>query len=160
LRDEAKPRLTVSELSDADPGSPTPPPDEGQASDRLIGILVHRLLQRVDLVAELGDEQRRQIVAAYLSAARAAELGDIGVVVTEAIARFRQLLSRKDVREIYLSGEPFHEVPFTMQVDGRIVRGTIDCLIAAANRITVLEFKTGKPRREHQAQADGCRADD
>jgi ATP-dependent exoDNAse (exonuclease V) beta subunit len=97
-------------------------------------------------------------VAAYFSTARSAELDDIDAIVTEAIARFRQLLSRKDVREIYLSGEPYHEVPFTMQVEGRIVRGTIDCLIAAANRVTVLEFKTGKPRHEHQAQADVYRA--
>jgi ATP-dependent exoDNAse (exonuclease V) beta subunit len=41
-----------------------------------------------------------------------------------------------------------------MQVDDRIVRGTIDCLIASSDRVTVLEFKTGKPRNEHRAQAE------
>jgi ATP-dependent exoDNAse (exonuclease V) beta subunit len=30
----------------------------------------------------------------------------------------------------------------------------IDCLIAAADRIVVLEFKTGRPREEHQAQIE------
>ncbi len=45
-------------------------------------------------------------------------------------------------------------MPFTMQIDGQIVRGTIDCLIASADRVTVLEFKTGRARREHEAQAE------
>jgi ATP-dependent exoDNAse (exonuclease V) beta subunit len=41
-----------------------------------------------------------------------------------------------------------------MVVDGKIVRGTIDCLVASSDRVTVLEFKTGRPRPEHQAQAE------
>jgi ATP-dependent exoDNAse (exonuclease V) beta subunit len=34
------------------------------------------------------------------------------------------------------------------------VRGTIDCLIASNDQVTVLEFKTGRRRPEHQVQAD------
>jgi len=45
-----------------------------------------------------------------------------------------------------------------MRLEEKVVRGTIDCLIAAADRVTVLEFKTGKPRPQHQAQADVYRA--
>jgi ATP-dependent exoDNAse (exonuclease V) beta subunit len=42
-----------------------------------------------------------------------------------------------------------------MCVDGRIVRGAIDCLIRTApDRITVLEFKTGRRRDEDQIQLD------
>jgi ATP-dependent exoDNAse (exonuclease V) beta subunit len=48
-----------------------------------------------------------------------------------------------------------HEVPFTLCDDGRIVRGTIDCLVRSADdRVTVLEFKTGRRRPEHDAQAE------
>jgi RecB family exonuclease len=37
--------------------------------------------------------------------------------------------------------------------DGRIVRGTIDCLArTATDEVTVLEFKTGRPCPWHQEQ--------
>jgi RecB family exonuclease len=40
-----------------------------------------------------------------------------------------------------------------MRVDGAVLRGTIDCLVRSGDgRITVLEFKTGRPRREHDQQ--------
>ena len=40
-----------------------------------------------------------------------------------------------------------------------IVRGTIDCLVSVATiAVTVLEFKTGRPRPEHEAQAELYRA--
>jgi ATP-dependent helicase/nuclease subunit A len=45
-----------------------------------------------------------------------------------------------------------------MRVDGRIVRGTVDCLITADDRVIVLEFKTGRARPEHRAQAEVYRA--
>ena len=73
-------------------------------------------------------------------------------LIEMAVTSFRQISSRADVRELYRSGAAYHEVPFTMQVDGRIVRGTIDCLIASSDRVTVLEFKTGRPRNEHRAK--------
>ena len=37
-----------------------------------------------------------------------------------------------------------------VRVDGnRIVRGTIDCLVRSGDRVTVLEFKTGRSRAAH-----------
>ncbi len=40
-------------------------------------------------------------------------------------------------------------------VDGRFLRGTVDCLVqTASDRFTVLEFKTGQERSEHRAQID------
>jgi RecB family exonuclease len=54
---------------------------------------------------------------------------------------------------LYLSGTAFHEVPFSLSIDDRIVRGTIDCLVQKADGdIAVLEFKTGRRRPEHEAQ--------
>jgi RecB family exonuclease len=59
------------------------------------------------------------------------------------------------MRALYMSGKKLHEVPFTMVVDGRFLRGTVDCLVqTASNRFTVLEFKTGQERSEHRAQID------
>lgn len=68
---------------------------------------------------------------------------------------YRAICGRPDLRAIYEAGERLHEVPFTMRVDGAFVRGTIDCLVRSeADRMTVLEFKTGRPRDEHRLQLD------
>ena len=58
------------------------------------------------------------------------------------------------MRRVYLSGRPLHEVPFTATLDGRPVRGIVDCLVYQEARVTILEFKTGRPRPEHQAQVE------
>jgi RecB family exonuclease len=64
------------------------------------------------------------------------------------------LAARPDVSALYASGEIFHEVPFTMRVDDTIVRGTIDCIVRSdSGRLAILEFKTGRSRPEHEAQA-------
>jgi RecB family exonuclease len=48
-------------------------------------------------------------------------------------------------------------VPFSFEAlpgSGDLVRGVVDCLVVAADgSITVLEFKTGQTRGEHQIQA-------
>ena len=59
-----------------------------------------------------------------------------------------------DVRDLYRAGSALHEVPFTMALDGRIIRGTIDCLVVTDAGLTVLEFKTGRARPEHAVQVE------
>jgi len=40
-----------------------------------------------------------------------------------------------------------------MSLNGRIVRGTVDCLIESASGVfTLLEFKSGRERPEHRQQ--------
>jgi ATP-dependent exoDNAse (exonuclease V) beta subunit len=154
LEDKTARRVTVSEMSDVDSGRHAGVLRRGSGSDRLAGILVHRLLQRADFAADVSDEHLHQLTLALISAVSSVELGDLQALIPLVTAGFRQIASRGDIRELYLSGQPYHEVPFTMQADGRIVRGTIDCLIAAEDRVIVLEFKTGRPRQEHQAQIE------
>jgi ATP-dependent helicase/nuclease subunit A len=125
-------------------------------SDRLVGRMVHRLLQRFGFEAEgaLSHETALRMLRpeemAGLSVSRTAtELAD------DAAAAYRAIRDRQDVRALYLSGERLHEVPFTMRVEGAVVRGRIDCLVrSASDRMTVLEFKTGRPRDEHRVQLD------
>jgi ATP-dependent helicase/nuclease subunit A len=45
-------------------------------------------------------------------------------------------------------------VPFSLLADGAVVRGCMDCLVVSGDRVTVLEFKTGRPRPEHAAQVE------
>ena len=148
-------RVTVTALTT--PHSPALPQSDGRDSEPTIGIVVHRLLQQPDFT-NLSDEKLRHMTAAALTAAGAVELGNIDLLVAETMARFRRIASRQDVRELYGSGRAYHEVPFVMEREGQVVRGTIDCLIASHDLVTVLEFKTGRPRNEHSAQADVYRA--
>jgi len=157
LDDRAIRRVSVSGLS-GDVDAQTPRGGDGDRSGRWIGILVHRLLQREEFISEPSDEELRRSTQTMLDAAVLAELEDPPAVIECAVTSFRQISSRPEVRDLYRLGRPYHEVPFTMFFDGRIVRGTIDCLIASNDKVTVLEFKTGRPRPEHQAQAEVYRA--
>jgi len=52
-------------------------------------------------------------------------------------------------------GDVHHEVPFSIDdaASGRILRGTIDCLVQSYDgSVIVIEFKTGKPRPSHERQ--------
>ena len=84
------------------------------------------------------------------------DVADRDVLVDRAAAAYRAFSAHRGLRAIYLSGDAFHEVPFSLAVDGRVVRGTIDCLVRRpeGGAVTVLEFKTGRPRPDHRAQVD------
>jgi ATP-dependent helicase/nuclease subunit A len=131
---------------------------DGDRSSRWIGILVHRLLQREEFITEPRDDDLRRMAETMLDAAVLVELEDPAAVIECAVTSFQQISSRAELRDLYRSGRPYHEVPFTMAVAGRVVRGTIDCLITSNEKVTVLEFKTGRPHPEHQAQAEVYRA--
>jgi ATP-dependent exoDNAse (exonuclease V) beta subunit len=81
--------------------------------------------------------------------------GCVTELAAEAAAAYRSICARADVRNLYRAGEALHEVPFTMRVDGRILRGTIDCLVRTApDRMTLFEFKTGRAYDDDQLQLD------
>ena len=124
---------------------------EGRDSDRLVGTLVHRLLQRYGFEV---DEADIHTAAGLLRQDEVTGDGD-AATVDEAMASYRAICQRADLRALYSAGERFHEVPFTMRSEGRLLRGTIDCLIRTEpDRITLLEFKTGRSRDDHRLQLD------
>jgi ATP-dependent exoDNAse (exonuclease V) beta subunit len=72
-----------------------------------------------------------------------------------ALDAYRSICGRPEIRALYSAGVRLHEVPFTMRLDGVVLRGTIDCLIrTASERMMVLEFKTGRPRDDHRVQLE------
>jgi ATP-dependent helicase/nuclease subunit A len=131
-----------------------PSRDAGLSSSRMIGTLVHRLLQRDGLRDEVADEWIIARLAMLLRAGEAQDIDDQPALLARAAASYRAFVANTDVRNLYLSGTPFHEVPFSLDAGGAIVRGSIDCLIRHDRSITVLEFKTGAHQPEHDAQAD------
>jgi ATP-dependent exoDNAse (exonuclease V) beta subunit len=55
----------------------------------------------------------------------------------------------------YTAANRWHDVPFTIRLNGSVCRGTIDCLIQTGPRMmTVLEFKSGGRRPEHEVELE------
>ena len=88
---------------------------------------------------------------------------DPAAVIAAAAGLYARLRRRPDVQALLSSGTCHYEVPFSFAPHdrpgepnrrGEIVRGVIDCLVVPdAGPPTVVEFKTGEPRPEHEAQA-------
>ena len=143
LVDTGVPRLAIASLL----GDEGPLPG-GRESDRLVGTVVHRLLERFGLGPATTVDRTMA-----LPVLRSGEMD--GPWLDEALDAYQAIVRRPEVRALYLAGERIHEVPFTMRVDGSCIRGTIDCLVRTApDRMTILEFKTGRPRAEHRTQLD------
>jgi ATP-dependent helicase/nuclease subunit A len=154
LADPAAPRQTVASAiaSDDDDRAIAV---ESEESDRLVGSLVHRLLQREGLVGTMSDESIAERLASLVRVEESFAIADRDALLDRAAAAYRAFSTHRDLRGLYQSGAAFHEVPFSLMLGDRVVRGTIDCLIRAADGgITVLEFKTGRPRPEHRVQTD------
>jgi ATP-dependent exoDNAse (exonuclease V) beta subunit len=124
------------------------------SSNRTIGTLVHRLLQREGLRDDVTEEWIVDRMAASRRLEESIDRADEAELCARAARSYRAFVANPDVCELYRSGRALHEVPFSLDVDGTVVHGAIDCLIVAERAVTVLEFKTGAPRPEHSAQAD------
>ena len=122
------------------------------ADARLVGVLVHRLLDRYgvappvsdDLTAAAGALLRRD---ERLMAEKPQE------TLTEAVRRYRALASRPDVLALFRDARAWHEVPVSAREAGGVLRGVIDTLVVGSDaRASVLEFKTGRASEAHQRQ--------
>jgi ATP-dependent helicase/nuclease subunit A len=155
LDDRVARRQTVaSAIADAGADGATQPSD-GEESDRLVGSLVHRLLQRQGLAGPIEDEWIAERLTSLVRIDESMAMTDREALIRRAAAAYRGFASHRDLRALYASGTAFHEVPFSLAVGESVVRGTIDCLVCGSDDVvTVLEFKTGRRRPEHHAQAE------
>ena len=149
-------RSVASVVTPLDPAAgPERVGERGAGSDLLVGLIVHRLLQRFGMTALVDEPALASAVETHLQRERHAEAATDPETTREIIARFRALREHSALRLEYESGDVFHEVPFSFFADGCIVRGAIDCLIRRPDgSVRILEFKTGRRREEHQRQAE------
>ena len=155
LGDGESPRRSVA-AAIALAAAPAPVAHGGRESDRLVGRLVHRLIQRLGCGASA--DTARECVSLVM---RPEELFDCDSrlaadsTLEAAVAAYDAVTRRDDVRLLYSSSQTLHEIPFTMKVNDTWLRGTIDCLVYDdSGGLTVLEFKTGRPRPDHDAQIE------
>jgi hypothetical protein len=94
--------------------------------------------------------------AALVRAEERVDVGDLAAVTRLAADLYIRLSQRPEVRELLSSGTAWYEVPYSQRSADRpdvLERGVIDCLVVPAQGApVVLEFKTGGPRPEHEAQ--------
>jgi ATP-dependent helicase/nuclease subunit A len=126
---------------------------EAPAGGRLAGRLVHRLLARFPPGSNADEAVVFATVQALVTEEERVQVAELDTAVARAVALHRRLASRPDVQALFAGGTAVFEVPVSLVQDGRVLRGTIDCLIRRPDgALVVVEVKTGPPRPEHQRQ--------
>jgi ATP-dependent exoDNAse (exonuclease V) beta subunit len=130
--------------------------DGADRDSRLIGTIVHRLFRR-SFEEPVAAATVAAVVPQLVGWEELVDVSDVDELARRAADLFLSIRSRPDVRGLLNEGACFYEVPFSCRPSGRPderVRGAIDCLVLSGEgRATILEFKTGRSRPEHERQA-------
>ncbi len=147
-------RVTSAETSD-----PRPSPETRSTSREraiLAGTLVHRLLAR-KLPADLDVATVATRLRDLVRLDERADLDNEEALIAHAGDLYRRLRSHPTVTKLLAQGDWHSEVPFSFAPPDRpdtLLRGVIDGLVVSPDeQVTVVEFKTGRARPEHDAQA-------
>jgi ATP-dependent helicase/nuclease subunit A len=126
------------------------------AAATLAGRLVHRLLQFCGHSDDVEADNLEQIACSLVRPEELSGVADLSGTIEHAIRTYKAIRSREEL-SVLASDACLFEVPFSFRSAGAstILRGTIDCLTRHADgRITVFEFKTGRPTADHRTQLD------
>jgi ATP-dependent helicase/nuclease subunit A len=144
--DRLRASAVAAAASDEDQGGDGP-----ANSDAQLGTLVHRLFQDLGVRPDAGHDFLVEAARRLVRPSDGAEAPE--PLLGEAATVYAELCVHPRVAAVYGAAEILHEVPFALSDNGRIVRGTIDCLArTGTDELTVLEFKTGRARPWHQEQ--------
>ncbi len=139
-------------------GAARPGPGEGSRSDRLVGTLVHRLLQWAGSRMPT-DAQWQTAWDQLVPVERLVDVDDHAAFRDLVLRAATGLRADPRLAAVLASGRAWFEVPFSLKVPGAapgttdVVRGAIDCVVERADgSLHVVEIKTGRPRPEHEAQ--------
>jgi ATP-dependent helicase/nuclease subunit A len=125
------------------------------AGGRLVGRLVHRLLARVPPGSPPDAPGVAALARTLVTDEERALVPELDAAVARAVALHQRLVGRADLVALFAEGTAAFEVPVSLAADGRVLRGTIDCLIRRPDgSLIVVEVKTGPPRPAHQRQLD------
>jgi len=121
---------------DEAPDPPTRPGPHALLAARR-GILIHRLIERLP---ERPEAERRDAALRWLTKVAADfEAGDHALMADAAL----RVLEHPEWQDVFGPGS-LAEVPIAALVGGRIVSGTIDRVWLGADRVRIVDFKTGR----------------
>lgn len=145
----ARPVVAGDEAMETAPQARPDGADGGDApSDAALGTFVHALVAEAHR-RHLSDGPAIRRLAEQLPAAGGAS----GAAMDRAVSMAAALLSRDELAS--RRGSTTFEAPYSRRLAGGTVeRGTIDCLIAEAETVLVLELKTGARHPAHAAQLE------
>lgn len=152
----AQPLVVTASASLADqPANLVDAGDLARGSDRVIGTAVHRLFQR-QVPADALAAAVAALVPQVMSPEELVDVQDVKALTESAADLYLRMRRRPGVVTLLGDGVCYYEVPFSWAPPdrpGTIVRGRIDCVVMAADgRMTIVEFKTGRPQPEHATQ--------
>ena len=116
------------------------PVPEHATGSRLLGTEVHRII-----------EEKQRGIAPFPDESELDEPSEVGrtEVVGSMVAHFETEYGDRTVATL-ASGEPMVELPFTLRVEGQIVRGRIDAVYETEDGgIEIVDFKTGRRFKPH-----------
>jgi ATP-dependent helicase/nuclease subunit A len=141
-------------------GLRTPEPASAVSPERLVGRLVHRLLQ-VGADPAAGDDRLLGLAEGLVRPGEAPATVMEPSIARHAVTRLRRILEDPDLAALFRGpGRRDFEVPFSYRRpgDARLVHGVIDCLVTdESGSLTVVEVKTGSPHPGHDRQAEWYR---
>ena len=138
-------RLPASEPSPPRPLSPSqiaaddvaaPPPTPGMIEAARKGTLLHKLFERLPAVEA---DRRREAAEAWL--ARQASDLDAGVR-TGLVGKALAIIEAAAFADVF-GPDALAEAPVAAVVDGVVIAGKVDRLLVQADRVQVIDFKTG-----------------
>ncbi|HEX5237260.1 MAG TPA: double-strand break repair helicase AddA [Sphingomicrobium sp.] len=135
---EARPPRPLAPSAIATDVESAPPPSDAMRTAALRGTLIHQLLERL---ADVDADQRRGHALVWLE--RSAGLAD--AAQREEIAdQVCAVLSDERFSALFGPGS-LGEVPLAATLsDGRVIAGTVDRLLVEEDRISIIDFKTGR----------------
>jgi ATP-dependent helicase/nuclease subunit A len=135
---EARPPRPLAPSAIAVDDESAPPPSEAMRMAALRGTWIHQLLERLPSV---GDSARPAVADRWLQ--RSAGLAD-AATRDEIVAQVCSILSDPRFSGLFGPGS-LGEAPLAATLlDGRVIAGTVDRLLVEDDRISVIDFKTGK----------------
>jgi ATP-dependent helicase/nuclease subunit A len=135
---EARPPRPLAPSAIAADDESAPPPSEAMRAAALRGTWIHQLLERLPAIE---PPERPQAADRWLE--RSAGVADAGARA-EIVEQVCAILGDSRFSELFGEGS-LGEAPLAATLpDGRVIAGTVDRLLVEEQRISVIDFKTGR----------------
>jgi ATP-dependent helicase/nuclease subunit A len=145
---EARPPRPLAPSAIAVDDEAAPPPSEAMRAAARRGTLIHHLLERL---VEVEPARRHDAAVGWLERSAGVDEADTRTEIAEQVCG---ILADPQFGVLFGPGS-LGEAPLAATLpDGRVIAGTVDRLLVEEQRISVIDFKTGRvPQGEPQVPA-------
>lgn len=135
---EARPPRPLAPSAIAVDDERAPPPSEAMRAAALRGTWIHQLLERLPAVA---PGSREDLANRWLERSAGVSEASMRSEIVDQVCR---ILSDESLSRLF-GDDSLGEAPLAATLpDGRVIAGTVDRLLVEEDRISVIDFKTGR----------------